>query len=377
MKGRAAVADLQRRRPFRRAATGALHVITGTARRGAEVFAQDLAADLAARGRDVRVVALAGDPYASGATVPTLGPGRLAPSTLLALRRQARRSRVVVAHGSTAVVAAAIATTGTGVPFVYRNIGDTTHWFDTPAKRRRVRWIVRRAAAVVALWEASAAELRALGSAATRVEIIPTGTPASRFTPIEEAERREARAALGVDRDVIVAAYVGALSEEKNVSAAVEAVAEIPGARLLVVGDGPDREALERRARERAPDRVHFAGALDAPRDALAAADLLVLPSDTEGIPAALIEAAFAQLPVVATDVGGVGEIVVDGRTGVLVPKRPDPAVLATAVRKAAYERTSMGRAAREHCLERFELGVVAGRWDSLLGSLGAWDGAR
>jgi len=134
------------------------------------------------------------------------------------------------------------------------------------------------------------------------------------------------------------------------------------------------RAELERQAESVAAGRVMFLGALEDPRPALAAADVLVLPSETEGIPAVLIEAAFSELPVVATLVGGVPEIVVNGETGVLVPRRPEPTVLAGAIRAAAKERQAMGRAARLRCLERFEIGVVAARWDALLEELGGWD---
>lgn len=352
---------------------GVLHVITSTARRGAEVFAVDLAEELAARGRHVRTVALAPGPDPNGLPVPTLGRTALGWRTLRSLRREAARYRVVVAHGSSAVVATALATVASRTPFVYRNIGDPTFWLDTGKRLRRTRWILRRARTIVALWEGSAATLRRLGGSNLDIRVIPKGVPASRFPPVDARARHEARSKLGLGSRGIVAAYVGSLSYEKNVDVAITAVASIPDADLLVVGDGPERERLAALAERLAPGRVRFLGTLERPQEALAAADVLVLPSHTEGIPGVLIEAAFSEMPVVATAVGGVPEIVLDGRSGELVAPG-DAHAVAQGIRSVVPHARAKGRAGRRHCLERFEIGVVADTWDALLGDLGAWD---
>jgi glycosyltransferase involved in cell wall biosynthesis len=352
--------------------TGVLHVITGTARRGAETFAVDLADALAERGRTGRVVALTASGWGSVLDVPTLGRRRLSTRTLRALRSEVKQAGVVVAHGSSAVVACALATIGTRTPFVYRNIGDPLFWLDTPRRRRQMTWILRRAAATVALWEDSGAELRSLGGDNMRVHVIPTGVPARLFTPIDSIARRDARRRLEIDPGGLIAVYIGSLSAEKNVDVAIAAVSLIPDARLLIVGDGPERDALESLARTVAPGRIRFLGWRERPRDELAAADVLVLSSRTEGLPAVLIEAAFSGLPVVASRVGGISEIVVDGRTGFTVPPG-DPAAMSAALRDVATNGPTMGKAGRRWCLERFEIGRVAQSWDALLDDLGAW----
>ena len=147
-------------------------------------------------------------------------------------------------------------------------------------------------------------------------------------------------------------------------------------AQLLLVGDGPDRAALEALADRTAPGRIRFIGTRERPREELAAADVLVLPSKTEGIPAVLIEAAFSELPVVASDVGGIPQIVAQGRTGYLIPPG-DSSALAVAVREAIAGGRAMGRAAREHCIDRFEIAPVTDAWESLLAGLGAWSDGR
>jgi glycosyltransferase involved in cell wall biosynthesis len=93
---------------------------------------------------------------------------------------------------------------------------------------------------------------------------------------------------------------------------------------------------------------------------------VVVLSSHTEGIPAVLIEAGLSGLPVVATDVGSVREIVVPGETGLLVPPGDDGA-LAAALQRALGDGHGMGTAARARCLARFDMASVAARWDRLL----------
>ena len=344
-----------------------LHVITTTDRRGAEVFGVDLSHALARRGRAVETVALAPGVQAAPLDVAPLGRRRLAPGTLRALRSRARAAALVIAHGSTTLPACAIATAGTGVPFIYRNIGDPEQWAATRARRIRSGILLRRARAVVALTPAVARTLVArYRLASERVRAIPRGIPAERFPPADDAARRQARENFGLPADVPLVVYLGALSPEKNVGLAVDAVATLPGVHLLVAGDGPERASLERQSEAAVTGRVLFTGALDTPRQALAAADVVVLPSHTEGLPGVAIEAGLSGRPVVATDVGWVRDIVVDGSTGLVVPPGSRDA-LASALRRALDDPGRMGTAARAHCLERYELEVVAAAWDSLI----------
>jgi glycosyltransferase involved in cell wall biosynthesis len=344
-----------------------LQVITSTDRRGAEVFALDLGEALTRRGRRVRTVALTPGRTPGGLDVPTLGGQRLGAGTLAALRAEARAARLVIAHGSTTLPACALATLGTGVPFVYRNIGDPAHWAPGRVRRLRSSLLLRRARSIVAVSPGTARTLvDRYHVPSRRVRVIPTGSPASRFQPADEASRLRGREAFAVRRSQKVVLYLGALSSEKNVGLAIEALARLPGVHLLVVGDGPERPALELLAREVAPARVRFAGTTEDPARALAAADVLVLPSSTEGLPAVLIEAGLSRVPVVATDVGFVRDIVVDHRTGLLVPTG-DVEALAAALATALSDATRLAEAARVRCLELFELGVVAALWHDLI----------
>ena len=345
-----------------------LSVITSTDRRGAETFAVGLGAALEARGRSVRTVALAAGTSDGPLPVPTLGPSTLAARTLRSLRQASRDAAVVVAHGSRALPACALATAGRRQPLVYRNIGDPRYWAGGPARRLRVSLFLRRAAAVVVLDAASAdAIMERHGIPAARLCVIPTGVPAEQFPMVDEQRRGAARRRLGYDDDDRVVAYIGALSGEKDVGAAVLAVAALPGVRLAIAGDGPQRGAVVAAASGLAPGRVDFLGPVADPALTLAAADVLVLPSRTEGIPAVLIEAGLSGLPVVATDVGGVREVVVPEETGLLVAPG-DGAALTGALRRALANGHGMGAAARERCLARFDMPAIAARWDDLLG---------
>lgn len=345
-----------------------LQVVTDTDRRGGPVFAHDLHQPLADRGLTVRTVALAPG-VVGGLDLPTLGPTARNPTTARTLRRLMTSADVVIAHGSTTLPACAFA--GTATPFVYRNLGDPLMWANSPRRRLQTRLLLRRAAAIAALWPASAHALTAhLGVEPGNIRVIPIGADPQRYRPAAAEERAAARVELGLASCTPVAAFVGALSSEKDVATAIDAVARLDGVHLLVAGDGPQRVALERRATARAPDRVRFLGCVDDPRRVYAAADTLVLPSRTEGLPGVLIEAGLSGLPAVASDVGGVHQIV-SAATGALVPAG-DPSGFAAALDAVLARPDALGEAARRHCEQRFALDRIAARWAQLLEDVAA-----
>ena len=277
-----------------------------------------------------------------------------------------------MAHGSRTLPAGVLALAGRRVPLVYRSIGDPAAWAGGGLRRLRTRLLLSRTAAITALWPAAADAVHDLyGVPRARLRVLPNAVPAERCPVPDPDDRAAARGRLGLPADAPVVAVIGALSAEKRVGDAVDAVAGLDGVHLLVAGDGPERAALEARAAARLGDRSHLVGVLPGPADALAAADVVVSCSRTEGMPGVVIEAGLSGRPVVATDVGGVGQIVVDGDTGLLV--RPgDVDGLRTAIGRAFAERDRLGAAARDRCLATFEIGPVADGWADLLRSLGA-----
>ncbi|MGA5702909.1 glycosyltransferase family 4 protein [Peterkaempfera bronchialis] len=352
-----------------------LHLVTDPRRRGAQNLARDLHAELLARGTESRIAALQPHPDAPpGDPLPVLGPARFHPATLRALRRAATTADVVVAHGSSTLPACAAALLGSRTPFVYVNIGDPRHWTASRARRLRVGAALHRAAAVAALSDgAREVLLDRFRLHPERVRTIPNGRAADRYPPAAgPADRLAARRALGLPPDVPLAATVGALTPEKRIDLAVDAVTRTPGAHLAVAGEGPLRAALEEHAAVLAPGRVHFLGGLDSPAELYRAADALLLSSASEGMPGVLVEAALAALPSVATEVGWVREAVVDGVTGALVPPGDAQALADALGRVLTGDRAALGAAARRHALDRFELGVVADAWQRLLGEVAA-----
>ncbi len=216
---------------------------------------------------------------------------------------------------------------------------------------------------VVATYPGAAATLVAdYGLAPGKVEVIPNARPSVRFPEPDPDQRSAARQSLlpGVEGPVV--AFVGSLSNEKDPVLAVAAAAQLADVHLLMVGSGPMQSTVEAYARSVAPGRVHLTGALSDTRPAYLAADALVLPSRTEGFPGVAIEAGLSAVPTVATDVGGVREVVADGVTGRVVAS-PSPGDLADTLREVLADRDALGSAARARCLGSFTMEAVAPRW--------------
>ncbi len=160
------------------------------------------------------------------------------------------------------------------------------------------------------------------------------------------------RAELGIPAEAFLVGSVGHLRAEKNPARLVEALAEMrhPGARLLLLGDGPERGRVEALARERGvAARVHLAGHIADPRPYYRAMDAFALSSDTEQMPVALVEAMASSLPVASTNVGDVARMVPDAGRELVVDL--DPAALARALDRLAEgpaERARLGAAGRE-----------------------------
>lgn len=345
-----------------------LHVVTDTDRRGSQVFGTDLADALIRRGHTCRAVALAPGTSGRGLDVPVLGPTRLGPATLRALRGQLSGWDVVIAHGSSTLPACVLAGAGRRFRLVYRQISDTLFWAGTVRKRLRVRFLLGRCQGVFALADSSAQVLiDHFGVAPAKLRIVPNGVPTGRFTGVVH-DRRAARAEIGVDTEAPLALYVGALVPEKGVDLLIEAATMLPGWKIVVVGDGPERHRLRDLAARRAPaGAVDFLGAMASPVAAYEAADVVVLPSrGGDSMPGVLIEAGMLGVPAVATPIGATADVVLDGRTGRIVPVG-DAAELARGVTEVFAQAARFGEEARRHCLEHFDLEVVADAWEQAL----------
>ena len=161
--------------------------------------------------------------------------------------------------------------------------------------------------------------------------------------------------------DFVCVTSVGRLAPPKDFRTLLQAVASIrrSGIRLVLVGDGPERRELEDMAGHLGiTDIVEFVGEVDDVPDRLARTDIFVLSSHSEGLPISVLEAMAAGLPVVATDVGGMVELVEDGITGFLVGPG-DVSALARRIDELAADvhlRRSMGHAGHERAIAMFDI---------------------
>ena len=190
------------------------------------------------------------------------------------------------------------------------------------------------------------------GFPADRVEVLYNGIHA--HGGVTDGERARLRTWFGVPDDEPDAPVIGTcarLSHEKNLPMMVEAFAalrqHLPSARLIIAGDGPARPKIEqRRDALGLGDAVRLVGFVDNVPQVVGSFDVFAMSSLTEGTSVTLLEAMYAGRPVVATDVGGNPEIVVDGETGLLVRSK-DPSAFADALRRVLTDRDEANRLGR------------------------------
>lgn len=342
----------------------ALHLISSPERRGAQLFALQLT-EAIAEGTEAVVLALSATSQPDPLGVEVLARRRWDPRGLLQLISMARNFDVIIGHGSSTLIHGGFVAARSNRPFIYRNIGDPAAWSDIRFADARIgRWM-RSASAVVSLYPTAAEYLiKTYRIPSDRVEVIPNAVPHTR-APVP-TDKPAAREQLGLDPCRPWVLLLGALTEEKQPGIAIRAVASLPDVGMVIAGSGPEEADCRRLAAELAPGRIRFLGVISTPEHALAASDVLVLPSRTEGVPAAAIEAGLAGLPVVASAVGGVRSIVIDGETGILV-NEPIPALFAEAIMKALDHQGPLGTAAIQRCMNQFTFDSVAPLWASLI----------
>lgn len=230
------------------------------------------------------------------------------------------------------------------------------------------RRLARRSDRILAVSEATGRDLLRLGVVESeRLEIVPPGIDLKPLLAIA-GQGGCLRRRLGVGERARLIGVVGRLAPVKRPELALAVFARVarhdPRIELVFVGDGALRLDLERRRGALPPDlaaRVHLPGAFESMPEVLADLDLVLLTSRSEGLPVALIEAAAAGRAVVACAVGGVGEVVEDGRTGLLAS---NPGELGPALERMAGDadlRAACGRRARAGC-ERYSGSALAER---------------
>ncbi len=259
-----------------------------------------------------------------------------------------------------------------GAPLRFASHRGKIHGFRRWQERLHA-WMINSGMAtrLVAVSEGVRREAVAEGVHPNRITVIPNGVAAPPASGVRDSTLR---AELGVSRRSPLVLSVGRLAPEKGhdllLTAMPEVLAAVPEVHLALAGDGGTRLALQEQAQKLGiAGRVHFLGNRSDVPQLLAAADLFVLPSRSEGLPNALMEAQVCGMAAVAFDVGGVGEIVVDGETGVLAPPQ-DVTALAkamVALLKNKNERKRMGEAGRRRALRLFSLDAMCQKYATLL----------
>ncbi|HKY39149.1 MAG TPA: glycosyltransferase [Polyangiaceae bacterium] len=356
------------------------HVLSSFGIGGQERVALDLARQQRAAGHRVLAISLAPAPDGplaavfQAADVPTETLPKRGPSVDPSLPM--RLSHVLFSHGCDlvhthnphALIYGAPAAALAHVASVH-----TKHGVNPDADRRL--WLRRTASRFV---DAYVAVTQSLSEIAVekqecdpeRLHVIPNGIDVQRFAPNPEARRR-VRAQLGIDQDAWILGSVGRLAAEKNQQLLIDAVAPMLDQRrhLVLVGDGPERSALESRtATTLRSDYVHFLGARDDVQDLLVAFDAFALTSHSEGLPLVVLEAMASELPVVATAVGGLPDVIDDELTGYLVAAGDSVGLM----RRFAWLSTRplqaqrVASCARQLVTERHSLVTMTGAYESL-----------
>ncbi len=247
-------------------------------------------------------------------------------------------------------------------------------------RARLGRWVLRvlpRADAFVSLNSELTRELLAVGIESKRVRVIPNGVDSSWFAPPTPSERAAARDSLGLRPDGPIVAYVGRLAQEKGVDVlldawqTVEDTSESSGSILVLAGDGPNAGAYRARADAQLRN-VRFLGKVPDVREVLHAADALVLPSLSEGLSNAVLEAMATGLPVVATRIGGLTDQVEDHVTGLLV-EPADSRALGEAIGALLSNhqwRVRMGHTGRQVAVQRFGVEAMVDAYEQLYDGL-------
>ena len=214
---------------------------------------------------------------------------------------------------------------------------DISYWSERGYALRQMREAADDAAVLLAVSEALASDMVALGLPPEKIAVHHTGLDRDLFHPLDRIEcRLHAAAHFGFDLPpgTPLLATVGALIPRKGQAIVVRALAQLPEVRLLLVGDGPDKADLIGLAeREGVAGRVHFLGSLDHTLlpVVLSAADAMVLPSASEGLANAWVEALACGCPLVISDAGGARELLTAPEAGRIVAR--EPTAIAEAVR--------------------------------------------
>lgn len=370
-----------------------LQLVQKPQRRGAEVFSFHLSAWLRNRAHEVQTVYLY--PHDGGNPLETIGGDVVAMgdehsvlehATAIHPRLLGRLRRVVLAfmpdivqtNGARTVkygAALTLSDRGRRWRLVYRNIDRPTFWVRGRLRESLYRRVVMPCVdGVISVSETTLDEVRAFYRLQAPSIFVPNGVDLRSLTP------RDTRAAIRERYHTPLSARVvlfsGNFGPQKRPDRFLRVAAEISrrseaDVYAWLLGDGPDLQKCRRLAADLGiDDRVRFLGCQADVASIVAACDIHLSPSDTEGMPAVAIEAAHLGLPTVAFRVGGMHECVRHGETGLLVPPEDESALADAALSlvNCASRREAMGEAARRWVDGRFSIDAVGRQYESFYG---------
>jgi glycosyltransferase involved in cell wall biosynthesis len=237
--------------------------------------------------------------------------------------------------------------------------------------------VLKRANSMIAITGAIVEDLRRHGFAEEKIAYIPNGVDTDLFYPPSAEEKRELRTALRLPQDKMLFIFTGKLTQRKGLDILLAAWCQMAesclNAVLLLVGSGVgQKDSLEEYANKfisenNLKESIHMLGAVDNVADYLKAADVFVFPSRWEGLPNSLLEAMAASLFCIASDIEGVNELIIPGRTGVLTGAGDTTAL--TQALTAAYQcrNQSLAAAAAAVIQREYSIEATAERLERLL----------
>jgi glycosyltransferase involved in cell wall biosynthesis len=290
------------------------------------------------------------------------------------------RTNILVTHTYKPNILGRLAARRVGIPCVAVSRGWTWENLKVRVYETMDRVNLRFVDRVVAVSDGQAARVRQAGVPSSRLAVIRNAARLHAFAKPDQVYRAKLHGLFPADTPVsAVVLAAGRLSPEKGFAVLVEAAAEVlktnPHSGFVLFGEGGEREKLEARVRELGiAARFRMPGFTPDLDKFLPFADVVVLPSFTEGLPNVALEASAAGIPVVATAVGGTPEVIADGDTGFLVPSG-QPVAIADRLRlllNSIELRARMGTAGRQRMRDEFTFAAQAERYAELFHSLTA-----
>jgi len=323
------------------------------------------------------------DPAVEVVRVPLVRPIRL-PTDIAAYRSvhrliESSGIRLIHTHMAKAGIIGRLAArrSRTPVKTVHTFHGHVLEGYFTPPVEKAFvaieRSLARRTDALVAVSNEVRDSLLALGiGSPQRFHVVPLGFDLSPFLGISEPSG-VLRTQLGLSPGARLIGTAGRIVAIKDHETLLRAMTKVPEAHLAILGDGENRADVEAAVRRLGlEERVHLLGWRLDMAACLADMDVVVLTSRNEGTPVSLIEASACARPVVATDVGGVRSVVLDGRTGLLARAGDDAAIASHLLTLLNHPATAsdLGRAGRKHVRDRFDHSRLIADIEELYGSL-------